>query len=38
MMAVPTHIHSSSNASHIGGLQAKEEGIIGFFESPVYPN
>ncbi|MCB0668876.1 MAG: HNH endonuclease [Saprospiraceae bacterium] len=38
MMAVPSHIHSSSNASHIGGVQAKEEGIIGFFDSPNYTN
>jgi hypothetical protein len=34
MMAVPTGIHNSSNAAHIGGVQAKEVGIIDFFDSP----
>ncbi len=38
MMAVPKKIHGSSNASHIGGVQAKDAGIIGFFESPQFPN
>ncbi len=38
MMAVPKEIHGASNASHIGGVQAKNAGIIGFFESPQFPN
>ncbi len=36
MMAVRKDIHSASNASHIGGLQAKEVGIEGFFDSPIF--
>lgn len=38
MMAVPVHIHSSTNAVHIGGVQAKETGIVGFFDSPIFPD
>jgi Fibronectin type III domain/A nuclease of the HNH/ENDO VII superfamily with conserved WHH len=38
MMAVPKEIHRSANASHIGGVQAKNAGIIGFFESPIFSN
>ena len=36
MMAVPKPVHSSTNATHIGGIQTKEEGIAGFFDSPIF--
>jgi hypothetical protein len=36
MMAVPKNIHDASNASHIGGVQVKNAGIIGFFDSPFF--
>jgi hypothetical protein len=38
MMAVSKDKHAPSNAPHIGGVQTKEESIIGFFSSPVFPN
>jgi hypothetical protein len=36
LIPVPSHVHSRVNAAHIGGVQVYNEGIIGFFDSPVF--
>jgi hypothetical protein len=36
LMPVPSTIHARGNAAHIGGVQVKNEGIIGFFDSPKF--
>ncbi|PAC26729.1 hypothetical protein BWI92_25075 [Flectobacillus sp. BAB-3569] len=36
MIPVPSAVHIRGNAAHIGGRQAINEGIVGFFDSPIF--